>query len=1223
MRMAWLGLATLAISVSALAYTPPVDRAGPLTVRIEADKEFVKREMPQPVQVVLENSGEAALEGQLAIRLVDDWRVTPAEPVKFSVAAKAKQTLAFHVAAGPKSYGGVKYPIHAVATFTAAGVEQRAHPILIVDTKFPPVDREQPPAAWKPIAVGPNQSLGLWMLPQRRALVLVNGEKPLVQPFGWLGVEPRSHAHCEVHSNKFHGETHDGISMHPPYADRHVGSLAMEYPIQLPKTDSIRLTFAAAAGAGGKGDGVTFRVRVAPFDAPPGALGKVAFERHVKPADVWPKCDANLTEFAGQAVRIQLEAHPGPKNDTSFDLCHWAEPTLIAASKNSAVAGATAEPIELGAIELGGAKHRVRVVPGARGLLDAAVEFEGPSGKLSFRGFEVRVLGSWVNDPRSVFAVAEVKKESAPQGVQMRHRLSGPEESFDLIGRIWTEGGAIRASWKLDNKPADRPWRVCRVEETALGAWNRPVETVYAGDGNVIRKPEAFQLNFDGHRLATSFAGVEFGEGALAAVVGTDLPPGRLDVRPADRVFTLRPADEAVLTVIPCASVWDGVKTWRQINGLHAAGGVRKAAGRFVFDLWGGKYAATEESLRKAFLYGMTDAMVIWHNWQRWGYDYRLPEIYPPNPKLGTLKEMQSLARACREAGVLFAPHDNYIDFYPDAEGFSYDQCIAFSQTGRPVRAWFNEGRDALSYRYRADQIARFLQPNIELIRKNLDATGYFIDVWSSAGPYDYWTYDGKYFDRIYTRQVWGEQFAWIRKQLGNDAPQISESGHDQLIGWLDGAQTNHLRVGKSGGGKRGWCVWDIPCADAERTPWFDAAHHDRFILHGAGYPGRYEGGLDPKNHGIYSDDYMATEVLTGHPAMVSQPFNADVVRKYWLLHDLGRLLANQTIERVEYVDGDIHRQKVTWKYAGIVWINRGDKDWTVENVVLPPYGFLAKATTDRWGAEVKIERRDNLVVESARSANEVYVNARRPAAGSLPLRVSIESATPTTGRQFELALNWQAEESVPAGYFPFFHFVDLTAQETEREGIAFQGSLASGGMNKGEPGKWSNKVRGALPDDAKPGQAFELRFGFYRRDGGDRLALDGPNDGHHRVRLGTVQLENGRPEWKPLAAAVDPFADRVNTARHPVDFGWITTDGGCRASRSGKGILIVPLPQRAGQKFEAKVRWERLPWKLAEPAKIAWLDFNKKAIKTEPLRRQDERIVIECPADAFGILLE
>ena len=41
--------------------------------------------------------------------------------------------------------------------------------------------------------------------------------------------------------------------------------------------------------------------------------------------------------------------------------------------------------------------------------------------------------------------------------------------------------------------------------------------------------------------------------------------------------------------------------------------------------------------------------------------------------------------------------------------------------------------------------------------------------------------------------------------------------------------------------------------------PWFDAAHHDRFILHGAGYQSRYAAGLEPSLHGIYSDDYITT----------------------------------------------------------------------------------------------------------------------------------------------------------------------------------------------------------------------------------------------------------------------------------------------------------------------------------------------------------------------------
>ena len=65
-------------------------------------------------------------------------------------------------------------------------------------------------------------------------------------------------------------------------------------------------------------------------------------------------------------------------------------------------------------------------------------------------------------------------------------------------------------------------------------------------------------------------------------------------------------------------------------------------------------------------------------------------------------------------------------------------------------------------------------------------------------------------------RKVWGESFAWIREYLGGNAPQISESGHDQLIGYLDGAQTNHLRVDSTPPkGSYSWTVWPVNCEDA------------------------------------------------------------------------------------------------------------------------------------------------------------------------------------------------------------------------------------------------------------------------------------------------------------------------------------------------------------------------------------------------------------------------
>jgi len=142
--------------------------------------------------------------------------------------------------------------------------------------------------------------------------------------------------------------------------------------------------------------------------------------------------------------------------------------------------------------------------------------------------------------------------------------------------------------------------------------------------------------------------------------------------------------------------------------------------------------------------------------------------------------------------------------------------------------------------------------------------------------------------------------------------------------------------------------------------------------LHGAGYPGRYEGGLDSKTHGVYSDDYMATEMLTGRPAMVSEAFSRDVVRKYWLLHDVMEALALRKIDSVEFVEGDIHRQHVRWDNGAEVWVNRGNKEWKAGEHLLPPYGFYARA-----GVEAAIETVGGRTVEWARSPVAVYGNAR------------------------------------------------------------------------------------------------------------------------------------------------------------------------------------------------------------------------------------------------------
>lgn len=922
-----------AVSLAALAYNLPVDTAGPLTVRIHEPAlgaygaggmlQLTSPDLAIPILISLRNGGATAVRGALRLGLIDGWTAVPAGPVAFVLDPKAESELRFTVKAAPGSYNA-HYPVHAYAEFDNGGEKLVAHPVLILETRYPAPPRSYLPLEWKPVRVAPDSALALERLPFHRDSLSVSSGTRLAaggsrQPFETT--EPIEFAGASIRMR---------LGPRSPSNRELVESAAVEFPLLLPSAVPLRFTAACAGPA-------TFRLIVS---------------GSTLATSGGPTLEADLSRFAGQSILLKLEA----ASETA-GLAEWRSPTVVA---GQAPRRAGATPRSLGKA----GDYEVRVSPGNRGLLDATIEFSNGSRRLSFTGFRVQVLGDALEDPRGAGALTSVVEEAH----RVRHHFESWAGSFDLLGELRLADGALRARWWLENAPPARPWLAPRIEAVRTGPWSDTAVRVYAGPGNVIERPEAFRLPFDGHNLATSFAGFDFA-GGVSLVQAVDVTPDRLEVDPATRTYTLSTPHAQTVSFIPAPTVWDGVKIWRGQNPLQPSSGVGALAGRFVFDLWDWNrgYRDSADLLRRAFRYGLTNAVVVWHDWQRWGYDYRLPDIYPPNPQAGSVEDFRGLAEACRNAGVLFAPHDNYIDFYPDAEGFTYRD-IVFRDDGSPYRAWFHAERQAQSYRFRPDRLQPFVERNLRLEKDSFHPTAYFIDVWSSIAPYDYWTSEGAFHERAETRRAWGETFAWIRDFLGG-APQISEAGHDQSIGWVDGTQAQILRVDPRGEA----FTWRIRAADSERVPWFDAAHHDRIVLHGAGYPDRYAGGLDPREHGISSDDYITAEVLTGHPAMVADPFSRDVVRKYWLLDGLMRALALARIAGFEFPDGSLHRQHVTWENGAEVYVNRGAGDWTAAGHTLPQYGFYAK----QGEVEAAIERAGAGSVEWARSPAALYVNAR------------------------------------------------------------------------------------------------------------------------------------------------------------------------------------------------------------------------------------------------------
>ena len=945
----------------ALAYNPPADTAGPLTVSMQPAAtgtygaggyaDLSRPNVPFVVPVTLQNSSDREISGTLRLAVVDQWKVDPAGAVAFRLGPRGRSRQEFTLTFGPGTLSA-HYPIHAYAEFEYQGQKLVAHPVMIVQPRIPDVARPRLPVEWKPVPVPNPGMLGLWRIPVRRErteMVRLGADA------GQVGREVFDAGTVILYGPLARSEK-EGIAMtlgqRPPSRRETVDAASVEYALALPAAHPLRLEFAVRGSA-------AFTVKAAPFE---GGEWRTLYER--KPAGGAPEAaTVDLASFGGASIRLRFEARD------STGEAQWVEPAIVAGNAPEAPAF---PPVAAQAKVLGKAGGcEVQIWPGSRGVLDAPVGLVCGERKLFFRGFRVRVAGDALEEWRSGTELVEAREEQTAGRYRVRHRFRNWAGTFDVMSELRVAGDALRARFWLENAPAPKPWFQLYLEGVSAGAWSQKAVRVYAGPGNVMVDPQAFRLGYDGHNLASSFAGFDFANG-LALVENSDAIPDRLEVTPEARIYSLVTPHAQTLEFYPAANVFAAVKRLRENDTRVASKGVAKLAGRFTFDLWSGRYAQSAAELERAAVYGITDALVVWHNWQRWGYDYRLPDIYPPNPQYGTLPEFRQLVAACQRHGTLFAPHDNYIDFYPDFEGFGYD-AIVFRQNGSPFKAWFNYGREAQAYRARPDRLMPYVERNLRLVKEGFAPTAYFIDVWSSASPYDYWTSDGRFVDRAATQRVWGGAFAWIRDFLGGDAPQISEAGHDKLIGWLDGAQAQQLRVDPQG--KE--FTWKIQCADSERIPWMDAAWHDKFILHGAGYEGRYQGGLDRKDHGAYSDDYLSTEVLSGRPAMVPQALNRDVVRVYWLLNDAMRALALDRIASVEFAGNDIHRQHVKWESGADVWVNRGAGAWTVEGLTLPRYGFYLRAGK----VEAAIELSGGRRVEWSRSPGRRYENDRLTAA--------------------------------------------------------------------------------------------------------------------------------------------------------------------------------------------------------------------------------------------------
>jgi len=1171
----------LGVAESSQGFNPPTDEKAGFRAEIHVPDRIEIARGPVSATVEIENQTDRDAAAEVALALIDGWKATPvggmgpdtARGETYTQQIPAKTTLfrCFEIRPATDSYSA-HYPIHASIDIRSGSEEVSLHPIAVVETV---ADSARPAESTPASCVVVPEEPFLLMEHTTTDFEIRTDTGPIrsMGP-GWTGMEPETKAHLlRIPAVQRGSRSFPAFAVHPPWIPG-PGRARVLWRAKLPMTSPITFGAFLAIRDSQPGeplsDGVTFRVC---------ANGQVLFERHTD-SKSWEEIRVDISSFAGQEMTLALESDVGPKRDSTCDLSYWGQPWIYAGNLPSPTEDHSPESAVVPLLQLlkkvlhevlskplpqppvrspissagvvvypfgkSNEPYGLALLPGPHGILDALWAVGTAQESVTFEGFTVRLDD---RDPLDFLSGFKVESSTFEGNTFRSVVVKGGREQWVSLAIAPNEGG-VELKWDSD---------LC-ISHLSVGRFGREATHIYAGVGNVIHRPRTpFSLHADGHQLSARHIGLSFDNG-LHLLVACSNPPDRLAVNPDLREYALHSHHPGSFYLVPSAtSAFDAVLKYREMLEFPKAPGVDRLAGRFTFDLWGGSYRNTSEALDNAARYGLTDSVAVFHAWQRWGYDYRLPDIYPPNPQLGTLAEFRQMREVCRANGILFAPHDNYIDFYPDAQDFSYDH-VCFDSSGNPVKGWMNFGRDAQAYRFRPDSFLPFLERNLRLIKEGFDPDGYFVDVFSSIGAFDYWGRDGSFHSTLETIRNWGESFDRAREMLGSSAVQISESGTDLLLGHLDGAQCNHLCVTEKGT----VFSWGVDCEDHEKVPWQDLAMHDVFVLQGAGYPNRYCSGRDIYYHGIHSDDYLSAEVLTGHAPMVSDAFGRATVRKYWLLHDFLKQVAAVPMARVEFAEGDIHKQTVTYSNGAVVWVNRSNERWTLPNgQVLPQYGFWAEGPTTQAGVFELAGR----PVELSLSPDAIYADPRGIDCQELvPLGVSLVGVTPVRGqsREFSMTLEWTAVGDLALGCRPFVHFSVPGPYGFDKSIFQARGELPE--IQHFSKPRSKQTLTFTVPDTSEKA-TYTMRAGIWNPEKSECQMLLAKHDQAGTVPLGEFQFDPATDRYE-IAKLDTSWEGPIPSIYQLIDFGSFQTSVGVRVVKENERVLVAPLPNGKSAPF-------------------------------------------------------
>ncbi len=144
-------------------------------------------------------------------------------------------------------------------------------------------------------------------------------------------------------------------------------------------------------------------------------------------------------------------------------------------------------------------------------------------------------------------------------------------------------------------------------------------------------------------------------------------------------------------------------------------------------------FFARAEQLRALRRRGLERAYVHLDGWGRRGYDNLHPDVLPPCPEAGGWEGLRGLAETCRQWGYILVLHDQYRDYFHDADSFDPRHAVVDEHGRTPEWAiWFG-GRQSLLC---ASLAGGYVRRNYDLLeRHGAKVDGAYLDVFASVDP--------------------------------------------------------------------------------------------------------------------------------------------------------------------------------------------------------------------------------------------------------------------------------------------------------------------------------------------------------------------------------------------------------------------------------------------------------------------------------------------------------